>query len=78
MIMRISNVNLISKYSKGESSKEMFSEGEIDDLVLEWTNKFIKFYSKENYRPHITLGVGDFEGFIGSNVMGGAPSSNSF
>lgn len=51
-------LNVFKKYLV-HSSLEDFSESEkIDQLTLDWTNKFSEISSGVNYSPHITLGIG--------------------
>ncbi len=52
-------MEVIEKYTISKSTIDMFDEKErIDELTLGWTNMYKEKSSGENYKPHITLGVG--------------------
>ena len=52
-------MEVVEKYSSGETTIEMFNENEkVDELTVSWTNTYKETSAGENYKPHITLGAG--------------------
>lgn len=51
-------MDIMKKYNGSKITIDMFDEKEkVDELTVDWVNKYHETCSGLNYRPHITLGV---------------------